>query len=542
MTFNPSSTIYLCNVPIDNTYKNQIYFAKLADQNKYFSSRVVKTFSNYLTVRKTLADGSFQSSIKVDANIDDLYQCNYMYYQNANHGTRYFYAFITKLIYVNEGTTEIVFETDVYQTWRFFTELKESYVVREHSETDNVGDNVVPEKFNFEDYKYITIESASKAENLSEYGYLIATSEFVPFEVTDYEGKGGFYSGVYQGHYMYYVSDFTGVSSFLETAETVSDCVQSITVIPKFCVSNSFADDVLNVGMLAKTSDPANEVIDIYIREFLEENEEGKKLFDGYEYKNNKLRTSPFFNFVVSNQNGDEAIYNIEDFAVSNYITFTMYGDISSNPSITLIPSNYKGVKKNVDFGISISNFPQCSFNSDTYKLWLAKNQFGQTIDIVRSVGNIVAGVATMAVSGGASAMFSHALTVSGVNGILNTINNTYQASKLPNGTKSGSLKNNLLTAMDENRFHFYLRYIKRDYAETVDNFFTMFGYQTNKLKVPNVSSRPYFNYVQTVDVNIIGAIPDDDMVRLKAMYNNGVTLWKPNATVGDYSVDNSPA
>ena len=88
---------------------------------------------------------------------------------------------------------------------------------------------------------------------------------------------------------------------------------------------------------------------------------------------------------------------------------------------------------------------------------------------------------------------------------------------------------------------NFLIQKIRKHHAQTVDDYFTMYGYQTNRVKVPNVSSRPYFNYVQTIDVNIKGGIPADQMERLKAVYNNGVTLWKSTATIGDYSVDNSP-
>ena len=156
MEFNPISTIYLCNVPIDNSYKNQIYFSNVNKQQEYFRSKVVKTFTNYLTVRKTLPDGSLQSSIKVDCGIDQLRTigCNYLYYQNEHHGNKIFYAFINKMIYINEGTTELIFECDVYQTWLFNVELKASYVVREHAVKDIVGLNIVPEKFSFQDYDY----------------------------------------------------------------------------------------------------------------------------------------------------------------------------------------------------------------------------------------------------------------------------------------------------------------------------------------------------------------------------------------------------
>lgn len=536
MAFNPSSTIYLCNVPIDNTYKNQIYFSSKTEQQTYFSNRVQKTFSNYLTVRKTLPDGSMVSSVKVDCNIDDLYNCNYMYYQNANHGTRFFYAFITKLIYINEGTTEIRFETDVYQTWRFDVILKQSYVVREHSETDNRGGNIVPEKFSFQDYNFTEITpDVLTGGLLDKYGYLVGTSDFVKVEGSEAEFRGTPQNGIYQGMYFYYFPDFLGVSNFIVLAEGVSDCIQFICCIPEFCVSNaSFVIPEIRAGLIGGSQYPAskNVMLNVTTEDFT---------FDGYVPKNKKMYTSPFFQLVVTNNAGDQVEYGLEDFLTPALPQFRMVGDVSVNPSVTLIPLHYKGATQNIDFGISIGGFPQCSFNSDTFKLWLAKNQYGLVLDTFSNLASTVAGVAVATATGGAGSALGVGQAVGGVSGILNTINSVYQASKEPNSTKSGSTKNNLLTAMKRNNYNFYIRTIKRQYAETIDGFFTMYGYQTNKVKIPNVSSRPFFNYIQTVDCNIIGGIPDDDMLQLKAMYNNGVTLWKTNATVGDYSVDNSP-
>ena len=58
-----------------------------------------------------------------------------------------------------------------------------------------------------------------------------------------------------------------------------------------------------------------------------------------------KLFTNPFFNLVVTNHNGEEAVYNIEDFYNANgrndnnrTFHFTMKGDISVNPTVTLYP------------------------------------------------------------------------------------------------------------------------------------------------------------------------------------------------------------
>lgn len=553
MAFNPSSIIYLCNVPIDSTYQNQIYFASKTAQQSYFQSKVVKTFSDYLTVRTTRADGSLQSSVKVNANIDVLRSlpCNYMYYQNANHGTRYFYAFITKLIYINEGTTEIVFEADVYQTWLFDVTIKPSYVVREHSVTDKIGDNLVPEQFNFQDFVY---QLAHTDTSLDKWGYLVGLTEaYHGVDITWWESVFGYgktalfagqeISGIFQGLFFYYFP--SNQISIMNTRidaimEAKGDCLVFVAAIPEFNVSGANIGNGSNTGdegFIYKTTSPAKK--EIVIKDIRKNGS-----FEGYGPVNNKLFTSPYYKLVVTNHNGQQAEFAIEDFDNPDEIKFFLYGDISASPSVTLIPLWYKGISTNYDAGITITGFPQCSTNSDTFKLWLSKNQFSVAAESAASIGQIIAGIAGIVAapaSGGASLAISGGMIASGAKGVASTMNSVYQASKEPNKAEGGGAKSNLLTAIGKNKYEYFKQTIRREHAMSIDHYFTMYGYQTNKVKQPNVSSRPYFNYVQTVDINIVGGIPADDMAKLKSIYNNGVTLWKANATVGDYSVDNRP-
>lgn len=81
---------------------------------------------------------------------------------------------------------------------------------------------------------------------------------------------------------------------------------------------------------------------------------------------------------------------------------------------------------------------------------------------------------------------------------------------------------------------------IKKEYAEIIDNYFTMYGYKVNTLKIPNLKNRPNWNYVKTIDVNIIGDIPQNHLQTIKNMFNNGVTLWHNPSTFLDYSQNNS--
>ena len=551
MAFAPSSTIYLCNVPFDATYKNQIMFDSVNAQRSYFSSKVVKTFVEYLTVRKTLPNGSVQSSVKVKCNIDDLYNCNYMCYQNANHGEKFFYAFIVKLIYINESTTEVIFETDVFQTWMPSVDIKDSFVVREHSVTDNKGENLVPENFNIDNYHYQLLDGFDT--NLGTWGYLIGTSEPINGE-SDHKGRK--HSGIYQAMYFYYFELVDELNSFFEKADQLSDCVQFITYIPKFCLGTATVGDD---GEIESTVTPAERHIN-YNLMYSETLFDVAEFFEGYKPKNNKLFSAPYFTLCATNHNGNEAVYEIEKFKSDSWgnFSFTMYGDISCNPSITIIPERYRGAYKNYDFGISLGGFPQCAFNADAYKLWVAKNQFSNestvltgTLKGIAGVAATVIGVAAMsnpvgaagAIIGGAgakTALAGAATAFSGAMQINKYIGSDKAADHLPNSYNAGR-GNNLLSAIEQNKFHFYIRSVTKENAIAIDNYFTMFGYQTNKVKKPNLSARPYYNYVQTEGINIVGAIPNEDMITLKGIFDKGVTLWKPNATIGDYSVDNRP-
>ena len=113
----------------------------------------------------------------------------------------------------------------------------------------------------------------------------------------------------------------------------------------------------------------------------------------------------------------------------------------------------------------------------------------------------------------------------------------------LPNtGNVGGS--NATLLGYDYMNSDVFTRYtIKSQFAQRIDLYFDMYGYKTNKLKIPNLNNRPNWNYVKTIGSNIIQAsgksVPQEDMQELKAMFDNGVTLWHNTNTFLDYSQNN---
>ena len=119
------------NVDLDNKYDNTIYFANRTAQYNYFNSKAKYTYPKitYQRVKRNY--------IKVEINAENLYDCNYLMFQNTSFGNRWFYAFITKVEYLSNMVSEIEYEIDVMQTWFMDCTMGQSFVEREHSVTEH---------------------------------------------------------------------------------------------------------------------------------------------------------------------------------------------------------------------------------------------------------------------------------------------------------------------------------------------------------------------------------------------------------------------
>ena len=153
MFIQPNSNIKIYNnIPLDNKYEHTLYFANIAEQNNYFhptekpKAKYVLTAQSYQRVVK--------GTMRIAKKAEDLYDCNYLAFQNVAFGKKWFYAFITSVEYINNETSEITFEIDRIQTYWFDLKLKQSFVEREHSSTDNIGDNIEPEPIELGEYMF----------------------------------------------------------------------------------------------------------------------------------------------------------------------------------------------------------------------------------------------------------------------------------------------------------------------------------------------------------------------------------------------------
>ena len=104
--------------------------------------------------------------------------------------------------------------------------------------------------------------------------------------------------------------------------------------------------------------------------------------------------------------------------------------------------------------------------------------------------------------------------------------------------TIKGNVSGYMSYTTNNQMFKIYRKYLSLSDAIIIDNFFTKFGYKVNELKTPNLTSRPYFNYIETRDVNIYG-VPYEDLTEFEQIFNTGVTIWHNANNYLNYSLEN---
>ena len=148
MSVQPNSTIYLLKgCDLDKGYNHTFYWSGTADEikQKQYEYFISLAKPNYGTFLQNTYQRSGKNSVRLQVLCDNIYDCNYIMFQNTNYGTKWFYGFIDEIKYINDNCTEIIYTIDDMQTWYTDYDLGECFVEREHSETDAIGDNICPE-------------------------------------------------------------------------------------------------------------------------------------------------------------------------------------------------------------------------------------------------------------------------------------------------------------------------------------------------------------------------------------------------------------
>ena len=128
-------------------------------------------------------------------------------------------------------------------------------------------------------------------------------------------------------------------------------------------------------------------------------------------------------------------------------------------------------------------------------------------------------------------------LIAGGLGAIGGTIANIDRMSKHPN-TAMGNTAGNSKFQNGYAGWYSCAMNLRAEFAQIADNFFDMFGYQVDIVKAPNRTGRRNWNYVKTANADMHGNVPAEDMARINAIYNAGITFWH-TSDIGNYSLPN---
>lgn len=508
--FTPETIVHLCSdIPLNNSYQDTILFSDADKQLNYFYSKAKFSFETFTYQRHDQA-------IRIPKNAEELNGINYAIYRNANFGPKWFYAFVTKIEYVNQSTSLVYLEQDYIQTWFYELTLKESFVERETVADDTAGSNLLPEPVGGLVYKrnsaMLNLSSDMDGNlSLTNIGYVLATTINPDGSQVD----GYIAQKVFTGtNYIFYQN--------LESAQLATDlknwpkgkenAVLAIYTFP--ATYANITDDKRLVS--AKTNTYSMD----------------KPTSNGaYTPRNKKLLTYPFDYLCIDNNQGQTKEYKYELFSSSN-VQVSCTGSIAPGVTFYLWPNNYAGFSSAYFEMLTLSNFPMCSWTYDTYRQWFAQNMNSMATSILSGGISTFASIASGNIAGsvgGLGGVTSTSLGILGKDADMQVLPPTFKGSlNVTNGNYA--ISKQCYTAYDV--------HLEQNVAERIDSFFDRFGYNVQEIKMPNIYSRKSWNYIKTNGCNLVCNAPLDAVTAIKAMFDRGITFWH-TTDVGNYSLPN---
>lgn len=544
----PNSTLQLFrNIRLDNRYMHTIYFASETAQNTWFTSKVTTalTFNN-LTYRRYEAN-----SIKIEVEATALLGVTYMRFKNtrANAG-KWFYAFVLGVDYVNENTSIVYYEIDVMQTWFFQGgSIPPCMVLREHASSDTFGINLQEEPI---------------GSSVYDMDFITESTEFTQYAVVANvtgEPQDVYIDGLFCGSKHLFV----GCNSDGQ-ADVVKQTLESLLGSWDEEQRSQNLIDLYTVPYWLYNSEQETHNITVTMPNNL----------DNYTPKNKKLFMYPYSYLMCTTHDGEVGTYKWEYFdgiQPNDTRLFTMYGTHIGGGQIICVPHDpYNGVSENWDAGVKMTNFPKNSFTFDAYQAWLANggsNKYNENVRLlelkgaaaaadmsataINLVGDVVAGaaatvgaVATQSFAAGAPVIARSATrAITDYSSMLkqevaydearNKVNYEFKDAMYKPNTVVGNDVPSLAVGNRELNFHFYAVHVRNDEAKRIDDFFSMFGYTTKRIKSPNLTGRAYWNFVQTENCSVAGDMPTSSRAAIAKIFDGGITFWHDGDQVGNY-------
>lgn len=578
-----TSLYLLKDIDFNKDYLGVVDFDNKDLQHLYFQSKRVYGFPtsyNYLR-------GEMQS-VKVEIPQIEVQKYSYFEFTNSSPdgSMKTYYAFIDEVRYLDPTTSQIIFTIDVWQTYLFDYEIKDSFIDREHQNrfTSDLKPifNTIPENIEVGTEYKISTQALDNVNAIQTGDYkasiywleVVSTEKLydvgVPLKIEPYKLETPLY--VYylpfvaqQVVLVYDFVDEENTNLWQLAGDLYTYCVDNPNVVsiriekyPPFKFDYTYNEETSNFIEI-EINENSNDLVHPYSETDSELGYSTRLFVNLKKYDRSKVGEIHKFNveydFVVdhtinrrienetklyqypynfmqlTNYRGEyvnlKPEYLSDEEWIVKYVKSISF-DYKTKAYVDGYLGGYRGLESNV---IDNSN-SELPLTTDAYKQYMSTSKAtattGLAINTGLGVAGIVAGGFMLGAGGpvGALAFLALGVGVAGFNSVKSELTKQRDLKETPDSLRQSG--NNLMFDLIDNNLSHYLvkKQILDEYRDLLYDYFYRYGYKANRFGVPDLRSRYYFNYIKTNNIDIVGNINNNVKETLKQIYNNGTTIW----------------
>lgn len=280
-----------------------------------------------------------------------------------------------------------------------------------------------------------------------------------------------------------------------------------------------------------------------------------------YTPKSNKLKAFPFVRFVLKCSNGASAVYDLRFFK-DNKPLFTADFFTFPRPSARLRPKFKTNLPSTpvMNGGIVLNDFPSSPYTTDALTEYLRANSNTMQTSIQNAFNSSLLNTFTSGVSGAVTGAFvSGGNPIAGVGGaIVGGVSNIVRATadrqfavqqqralkadlrNTPDTVQNYNIAPSVAYSSQYAGFEFSIETISGEVAEAIDSYLTRYGYACGFVGEPVLDAMTNYTHIQTAGANVLNhSMPIEAETDIMDIFDAGITLWNPEADIGDYTVTN---
>lgn len=493
--------------------------------------------------------GKFRQ-IVIPKSLLEIQDCNYCHFQVDNQD---YFCFIMSCEYVNENATEISLQPD----WLFMyidkITWKKCLIERHHYAYDSTNMIRTSEGFDPPLDIYNTYYPFDSKTNTNS---LIPDPNWAPVVFTNIDittlkvdtTLPNVSPGIVNSYRAYEVTNCSDFSKFLNGLDNpepdpndsntlyLPEHILGIVYVPKIFLTRQTLSPKIAHGMYELAMDGTTGTFTI---------PQYTPYFQGYDPVNRKLSYSPEFNYIEMTDGFSNKIKF--DREKMNSYSFKWFCIPSPDFTVKVTPVRYNNEDYPEEYSITITNFPQASWNSDTYKIFMLNNknqmdttqmwaqtkaQFGvlnsSTGALMSAIGGNINGVHEN-LTGIATSLMAGKETVDTIQSKIKDASHSPVQTKGNINSLTSFLGRTTLLGNTIDKFSFlYFNYCACNFndAQSIDNFFTHYGYKFNREEVPSPTHRSNYTYYKLLECNYLCDCNVEAKEYIDHLLLNGITFW----------------